>query len=82
MLEPCLQKPALIGNRVLKNNLMNRHAVLLRPDPARVVLRPYVVYTCGAIRHNNQIILPYAVSDTLCRFASIEIGKLVNSMDG
>ncbi|MEP6829022.1 MAG: glycoside hydrolase family 130 protein, partial [Rhizomicrobium sp.] len=25
---------------------------------------PNVVYTCGAMRHNDQIVLPYAISDT------------------
>ena len=56
---------------------------LIRPEPSqREGYVPNVVYTCGALRHNNQIILPYAVSDTFCRFASIDIDKLVNSMDG
>ena len=38
---------------------------------------PNVVYTCGAMRHNDQIILPYAVSDTYSRFATIEIAALM-----
>jgi predicted GH43/DUF377 family glycosyl hydrolase len=42
---------------------------------------PNVVYTCGALRHGSQIILPYAVSDTFCRFATIEIAALLRTLD-
>jgi len=34
------------------------------------------------MRHNDQIILPYAVSDTFSNFATIEITALINIMDG
>jgi predicted GH43/DUF377 family glycosyl hydrolase len=43
---------------------------------------PNVVYTCGAMRHNDQIILPYAVSDTFSNFATIKIAALLNMLDG
>jgi hypothetical protein len=33
---------------------------------------PNVVYTCGAMRHNDHIVLPYAVSDTFSNFATAE----------
>ena len=39
-----------------------------------------VVYTCGAMRHNDQIILPYAVSDTFSNFATIKISALMQAM--
>ena len=56
---------------------------LIRPEPSqREGYVPNVVYTCGATRHNDQIILPYAVSDTFCTFASINIAELLRSMDG
>jgi hypothetical protein len=43
----------------------------VRPEPSeREGYVPNVVYTCGAMRHNDQIILPYAVSDTFCNFAT------------
>jgi predicted GH43/DUF377 family glycosyl hydrolase len=55
---------------------------LVRPDPSeREGYVPNVVYTCGAIRHNDQIILPYAVSDTFSNFATIKIDALLNAMD-
>jgi predicted GH43/DUF377 family glycosyl hydrolase len=54
---------------------------LLRPEPSeREGYVPNVVYTCGAMRHNDQIILPYAVSDTFSSFATIKISALLNTM--
>ena len=41
---------------------------------------PNVVYTCGAIRHLDQIILPYAISDTFSNFATIKIDALMNAL--
>ncbi|WP_079545256.1 glycoside hydrolase family 130 protein [Bradyrhizobium lablabi] len=54
---------------------------LLRPEPSeREGYVPNVVYTCGAMRHNDQIILPYAVSDTFSNFATIKISALMQAM--
>ena len=54
---------------------------LLRPEPSeREGYVPNVVYTCGAMRHNDQIILPYAVSDTFSNFATIKISSLLQAM--
>jgi predicted GH43/DUF377 family glycosyl hydrolase len=54
---------------------------LLRPESSeREGYVPNVVYTCGALRHNDRIILPYAISDTYCNFATIEISALIRSM--
>jgi len=56
---------------------------LVRPEPSeREGYVPNVVYTCGAMRHNDQIILPYAVSDTFSNFATIKISALMEIMDG
>ena len=41
---------------------------------------PNVVYTCGAIRHLDRIILPYAISDTFSNFATIKIDALMNAL--
>jgi predicted GH43/DUF377 family glycosyl hydrolase len=55
---------------------------LVRPDPSeREGYVPNVVYTCGAIRHGHQIVLPYAVSDTFSNFATIEIAALLRAME-
>jgi predicted GH43/DUF377 family glycosyl hydrolase len=54
---------------------------LLRPEPSeREGYVPNVVYTCGAMRHGELIILPYAVSDTYSNFATIDIATLIASM--
>jgi predicted GH43/DUF377 family glycosyl hydrolase len=55
---------------------------LLNPEPSeREGYVPNVVYTCGAMRHNDQIILPYAVSDTFSNFATIKIADLLKTME-
>ena len=54
---------------------------LLRPETSeREGYVPNVVYTCGAMRHNDEIILPYAVSDTFSNFATIKIPDLLKIM--
>jgi predicted GH43/DUF377 family glycosyl hydrolase len=54
---------------------------LIRPEPSeRQGYVPNVVYTCGAIRHNQQIVLPYAVSDTFSKFATVNIASLIGLM--
>jgi predicted GH43/DUF377 family glycosyl hydrolase len=54
---------------------------LLRPDPSeREGYVPNVVYTCGAMRHHDNIIFPYAVSDTFSNFGTIEIRALMRAM--
>jgi predicted GH43/DUF377 family glycosyl hydrolase len=56
---------------------------LVRPEPSeREGYVPNVVYTCGAMRHNDQIILPYATSDTFSHFATIKIAALMQAMEG
>jgi predicted GH43/DUF377 family glycosyl hydrolase len=54
---------------------------LLRPEPIeREGYVPNVVYTCGAMRHGDQIILPYGVSDTFSSFATIKIAALMQAI--
>jgi predicted GH43/DUF377 family glycosyl hydrolase len=54
---------------------------LVRPEPTeREGYVPNVVYTCGAMRHRDQIILPYAVSDTFSNFATIKISGLMQAV--
>ncbi|WP_225767691.1 glycoside hydrolase family 130 protein [Inquilinus sp. Marseille-Q2685] len=56
---------------------------LVRPEPSeREGYVPNVVYTCGAMRHGDQIVLPYAVSDTFSTLATIEIAALLAAMEG
>ncbi len=54
---------------------------LLHPEQSeREGYVPNVVYTCGAMRHNDQIILPYAISDSYSNFATIRIAALMRAM--
>jgi len=54
---------------------------LVHPEPSeREGYVPNVVYTCGAMRHGGQIILPYAVSDTFSNFATIKIADLMKAI--
>lgn len=75
-----------IGAALLDKNdpskvLARSREPLLRPEPSeREGYVPNVVYTCGAMRHNDQIILPYAVSDTYSNFATIKISALMQAM--
>jgi predicted GH43/DUF377 family glycosyl hydrolase len=56
---------------------------LVRPDASeREGYVPNVVYTCGALRHHDLIILPYAVSDTFSNFATIKITALMDILRG
>jgi predicted GH43/DUF377 family glycosyl hydrolase len=61
--------------------LARSHEPLVRPEPSdREGYVPNVVYTCGAMRHKERIILPYAVSDTFCTFATMKIAALLESL--
>ena len=51
---------------------------LVYPEPTeREGYVPNVVYTCGAMRHGNLIVLPYAIADTFSNFATIKIADLM-----
>jgi len=55
---------------------------LVRPEaPEREGYVPNVVYTCGGMRFNDRVILPYAVSDTFCTVATMKISALLDSLE-
>jgi len=41
---------------------------------------PNVVYSCGALIHNNQLVIPYAMSDINSGIATVEVKELLNCM--
>ncbi len=54
---------------------------LVYPEPTeREGYVPNVVYSCGALRSGDHIVLPYAVSDTFSTVATIEIAALTRSL--
>lgn len=77
-----------IGAALLDKNdpskvLARTREPLVRPDQSeREGYVPNVVYTCGALRHGELIVLPYAVSDTFSNFATIRIDQLMRSLTG
>jgi predicted GH43/DUF377 family glycosyl hydrolase len=51
---------------------------LLRPEPdEREGYVPNVVYSCGALRHGDLLLLPYGASDVSVRFAFVDLPALV-----
>jgi predicted GH43/DUF377 family glycosyl hydrolase len=55
---------------------------LLRPTEAeRRGYVPNVVYTCGALVHAGQLILPYAYADHATSFASIPLDEILTAME-
>ena len=41
---------------------------------------PNVVYTCGALKHKDQLVIPYATSDRATCFATVSIDELLHTM--
>ena len=42
---------------------------------------PNVVYTCGALLHGRQLIIPYAMSDYATTFATISLDSVLAAME-
>ena len=54
---------------------------LLTPDKhERDGYVPNVVYTCGSMIHEDELIIPYAVADQSCRVASVPIRELLSRL--
>ena len=41
---------------------------------------PNVVYSCGSIIHNGNLIVPYGMSDYASTYASINLDELLNEL--
>ncbi|MDY6988892.1 MAG: glycoside hydrolase family 130 protein [Thermodesulfobacteriota bacterium] len=68
-----LENPANIIAR-LKEPLLAPH------EEEREGYVPNVVYTCGAILHNNDLVIPYGMSDITCGIATVNVRELINCM--
>jgi len=52
---------------------------LIQPEPGeREGYVPNVVYTCGAMRMGERIVLPYAISDTYSTFSTVRTSALLD----
>jgi predicted GH43/DUF377 family glycosyl hydrolase len=57
------------------------HEPLITPNAVeREGYVPNVVYTCGAIVHEEHLIIPYAMSDYATTFATVGLNELLSSM--
>jgi predicted GH43/DUF377 family glycosyl hydrolase len=55
---------------------------LLSPNEAeREGYVPNVVYTCGALLHGRELVIPYAMSDYATSFASVSLDELLSAME-
>ena len=56
---------------------------LLEPDAnEREGYVPNVVYSCGAVVHNRELIIPYAMSDYASTFATVSLDEVLAAMVG
>jgi predicted GH43/DUF377 family glycosyl hydrolase len=42
---------------------------------------PNVVYTCGALLHGRELVIPYAMSDSKTKFATVPLDDLLGAME-
>ena len=55
---------------------------LLSPNEAeREGYVPNVVYTCGALLHGRELIIPYAMSDSATSFATVSLDEVLGAME-
>ncbi|MEO6001542.1 MAG: glycoside hydrolase family 130 protein [Opitutus sp.] len=58
-----------------------REPLLTPAEDEREGYVPNVVYTCGAMLHGRQLIIPYAVSDFATRFATVSVDAVLAAME-
>ncbi|OGP49832.1 MAG: glycosidase [Deltaproteobacteria bacterium RBG_13_43_22] len=68
-----LENPAKIIAR-LEEPLLSPH------EEEREGYVPNVVYSCGSIIHNNELVIPYAMADFMSGIATVGVRELINSM--
>lgn len=69
-----LENPARVVGRLEKP--------LLEPNAnEREGYVPNVVYSCGAVVHGGQLVIPYAMSDYASTFATVPLDDVLNAMD-
>lgn len=54
------------------------HPLLTPTDDERDGYVPNVVYSCGALKHGDTLVLPYGCSDSSIRFAFVDLPELVS----
>jgi predicted GH43/DUF377 family glycosyl hydrolase len=69
-----LENPAKIIAR-LEEPLLSPH------EEEREGYVPNVVYSCGAIIHNEELVIPYAMADVMSGIATVGVKELINAME-
>jgi predicted GH43/DUF377 family glycosyl hydrolase len=59
----------------------SRRPIIQPEENGREGYVPNVVYSCGALKHAGMIVLPFAVSDTFCNFATINTADLLETLE-
>ena len=57
-----------------------RDPLLVPAEDEREGYVPNVVYSCGAVAHGDQLLLPYGASDASVRFAFVDVPLLVERL--
>jgi predicted GH43/DUF377 family glycosyl hydrolase len=57
-----------------------KEPLLIPDEEEREGYVPNVVYTCGSMLYNKNLIIPYAISDSASSFAHIDLKSLLNMM--
>jgi predicted GH43/DUF377 family glycosyl hydrolase len=69
-----LQNPARVIGRL-------REPLLSPNESEREGYVPNVVYTCGALLHGRELVIPYAMSDSATSFATVSLDELLAAME-
>jgi predicted GH43/DUF377 family glycosyl hydrolase len=56
------------------------HPLLVPNEKEREGYVPNVVYSCGSMIHNGDLIIPYAMSDHASTYASINLAELLAAL--
>jgi predicted GH43/DUF377 family glycosyl hydrolase len=57
-----------------------REPLLAPTEAEREGYVPNVVYTCGALLHGREVVIPYAMSDSATSFATVSLDELLRAM--
>jgi predicted GH43/DUF377 family glycosyl hydrolase len=68
-----LENPAKVIGR-------STEPIIVPAEDERVGYVPNVVYTCGAMLHNDALIIPYATGDVTTTFACLQVDELIASL--
>jgi predicted GH43/DUF377 family glycosyl hydrolase len=58
-----------------------RTPLLVPDEDERDGYVPNVVYTCGALLHGRELVIPYAMSDSATSFATVSLDELLGAME-